>query len=140
MRTRRSDPMQPARLACPICQEDGITGEHIKLAAASQVASCGHRFCTQCIEKWAASCSSCPLCKQDSGVLVAAASRLVQWALPRYAVSCCRRWALCCRSHIARQEAFFIACLTIEFVGRQVLHQRNDDLFRHGSWTSLSAH
>ncbi|OLP99967.1 Protein NLRC3 [Symbiodinium microadriaticum] len=55
----------PARLACPICQE-----EHIKLAAASQVASCGHRFCTQCIEKWAASCSSCPLCKQEMGALL----------------------------------------------------------------------
>ncbi|CAE7230564.1 Nlrc3 [Symbiodinium sp. CCMP2592] len=60
----------PARLACPICQEDGITGEHIKLAAASQVASCGHRFCTQCIEQWAASCSSCPLCKQEMGALL----------------------------------------------------------------------
>ncbi|CAE7535847.1 unnamed protein product [Symbiodinium pilosum] len=59
-------PPQPERLAfaCPICQE------HVMPASASQVASCSHRFCSPCIERWAASCSSCPLCKREMGALL----------------------------------------------------------------------
>ena len=33
---------------------------------SNEVASCSHRFCSPCIERWAASCSSCPLCKRDT--------------------------------------------------------------------------
>lgn len=50
-------------VACVICQETYDIGK------CSQVQSCGHCFCTECIERWADSCSKCPLCKQEMGVL-----------------------------------------------------------------------
>lgn len=54
------------KLSCPICHEDGF-----ELSACSQVAACQHSFCTPCIERWAQSCSQCPLCKREMGALLA---------------------------------------------------------------------
>eukprot|EP00931_Biecheleriopsis_adriatica_P010648 TRINITY_DN111718_c0_g1_i1.p1 TRINITY_DN111718_c0_g1~~TRINITY_DN111718_c0_g1_i1.p1 ORF type:complete len:254 (+),score=52.81 TRINITY_DN111718_c0_g1_i1:40-762(+) len=57
-------------ITCPICREEGL-----QMAACSQVAACGHRFCSVCIERWAESCSMCPLCKQEMGALASLAAK-----------------------------------------------------------------
>lgn len=48
---------------CVICSD---VHPHEK---CSEVKSCGHRFCNPCIERWAQSCSQCPLCKREMGAL-----------------------------------------------------------------------
>ncbi|CAE8698406.1 unnamed protein product, partial [Polarella glacialis] len=55
----------PTLLSCPICRED-----ELEASACSQAKACGHSFCWPCIERWAKSCSQCPLCKREMGSLV----------------------------------------------------------------------
>merc|ERR1719343_474872 len=52
---------------CVICQEDNMHQSKWLCASA-----CGHSFCAPCIERWAQSCSQCPLCKCEMGSLVPA--------------------------------------------------------------------
>lgn len=55
-----------AKVNCVICQED------FRADQCSRVKACGHSFCIPCIERWASSCSQCPLCKQEMGSLTSA--------------------------------------------------------------------
>jgi len=50
-------------VTCSIC-----FGQH-EPGCCSEVRACGHVFCTPCIERWAESCSQCPLCKREMGAL-----------------------------------------------------------------------
>lgn len=41
---------------CPIC--------HVSIAeGALFTTTCGHQFCTPCVEKWAEKSTTCPLCR-----------------------------------------------------------------------------
>lgn len=46
-----------APLQCCICTED--------LVARKAEIDCGHFFCMECIQKWAAIENTCPYCKQE---------------------------------------------------------------------------
>uniref|UniRef100_A0A7S1REY7 RING-type domain-containing protein n=1 Tax=Alexandrium catenella TaxID=2925 RepID=A0A7S1REY7_ALECA len=62
---------QPAggtMVTCAICMED------VRENDCAEVTACGHRFCVICIERWAESCSKCPLCKVEMKALAQAAA------------------------------------------------------------------
>ncbi len=48
---------EPPRLPCSICLEP--------LKQPGRLDPCGHEFCKECIDQWAALSNQCPLCKED---------------------------------------------------------------------------
>jgi hypothetical protein len=54
-----------AAVTCPICLEDAVAGEVVCALP------CAHQFHSDCIDRWLAASTSCPVCKQT----VVAASR-----------------------------------------------------------------
>jgi len=49
-------------VSCAVCQESAVTGEKLRTLP------CLHRFHVDCIDKWLAMATTCPLCKTSARV------------------------------------------------------------------------